>query len=131
MKKAVDKALQKLNSEVPTKITDIVRAVVEAEAELAKKLGIPAAPLLGNFAQRTISHGMKVATLEAIEDLRREGRTKDEYLHSAQAHYTLAELMDFLDGEIPDKDKFEILKNILLKAATEEASDVEDIRPQQ
>jgi len=64
-------------------------------------------------------------------EYREKCRIKDDY-QSTEQHYTcLQEMLDFLDKDLPDEARFNILKKILLVAATETKSDRNNVLPQQ
>lgn len=62
---------------------------------------------------------------------RDDGRIKDDYQASEQHYECLQEMLDFLDYDSPDKNRFELLKQIFLIAATESKTDRESLIPQQ
>jgi hypothetical protein len=65
------------------------------------------------------------------QDYREKGRIKDDYESTEQCRSCLQELLDFLDKDLPDEQRFNVLKQIFLVAATEEASDRNSYLPLQ
>jgi len=62
---------------------------------------------------------------------RKKGRIKDDYLATEQGQACLQEILDSLDKESPDEQKFSAMKRILITAAEEKLSDRRSILPQQ
>jgi len=56
------------------------------------------------------------------KDYREKGRIEDDYESTEQCRSCLQELLDFLDKDLPDEQRLNVLKQIFLVAATEEAS---------
>lgn len=65
------------------------------------------------------------------EAYRKKGKIKDDYQASEQNYICLHELLKFLEDEIPDQIRFDVMKRIFLVAATESASTRDSILPQQ
>lgn len=65
------------------------------------------------------------------EEFYRKGRIKDDYASTSQSRACLSELLRYLDSEVPDEKRLDLLKKIFLVAATEEVSDRESHLPQQ
>ena len=65
------------------------------------------------------------------EQFRKEGRIPDGYIDSDQHQECMQDLLDYLDEPGPDQKRFDILKKILLHAATEEKSSRDSSLPQQ
>jgi len=62
---------------------------------------------------------------------REKGKIRDDYEKTEQFNSCFGEILDFLDKEIPDNMRFNILKQIMLVAGTEEASSRDSYLPQQ
>jgi hypothetical protein len=62
---------------------------------------------------------------------REKGRIKEEFVNSDANQMYLAELLRFLEQDIPDPQRFELLKKIYIVAATEEKSDKDSPLPLQ
>ena len=60
-----------------------------------------------------------------------KGTIKDDYSTTEQHLNCLHELLNFLDNDIPDKLRFDILKKILFVAASETISKRDDVLPHQ
>ncbi len=69
--------------------------------------------------------------LNEWNDYRDKGRIKDAYMGTEQHFECLTELFEFLDKDIPDQNRFSILKKIFLTAATEQITNRDSILPQQ
>ena len=63
--------------------------------------------------------------------LREKGRIKDDYMDTEQHQECLQEMLDFLDKDSPDENRFTFLKKIFLAAATELNYDRTSVLPQQ
>ncbi len=86
---------------------------------------------LGHILQR-IRGGQFLSQLKAEwEDYQDMGKVKDDYIDTNQHQECFQELLDFLDGNSPDQLRFDALKRIFLKAATEEESERDSVLPQQ
>lgn len=113
------KVLETLTSEVNGPITSITREASEVITAFCKELGLPPAfGRLGNVAQLTTSIGFLNALSQEYEDLKSKHKVDPKYSKSAQYRFTLAELLDYLEKEISEKDKFDLLKDIHIRAAT-------------
>jgi len=64
-------------------------------------------------------------------DYREKGKIKDDYQSTEQHFECLQEMLDFLDKDNPDQIRFNVIKQIFLKAACEEKTDRNSIIPQQ
>ena len=86
---------------------------------------------LGRILQR-IRGGRFLSQLKAEwEEYCKKGRVTDDYVDSNQHQECLQELLDFLDGESPDQLRFDALKRVFLRAATEEVDEPDSVLPQQ
>lgn len=86
---------------------------------------------MGHLLQR-VRGGEFLSQLKAEwQKYRHKGKIKDDYLDSNQHKECLQELLDFLDGESPDQLRFNALKNIFLRAASEDKTDRASVLPQQ
>jgi len=65
------------------------------------------------------------------DSYKQKGRIKGDYEGTEQHHACLQEMLDFLDSDLPDKTRFEFMKEIFLVASTEEVLDRDSILPQQ
>lgn len=120
-----------MDMEVPEIIEKTTKSAVETLTGLVKSNPQYLLVSLGSIAQRIIA-GQKLDSVRIEwEKLKEKGKIKNDYARSLQAKYTLLELLKFLEGEMPDEDRFQALKKILLVAATEEKSDRNSIKPQQ
>ncbi|MBU4381393.1 hypothetical protein L6255_02800 [Candidatus Parcubacteria bacterium] len=128
MKKTLATIKEISNLEVP----EVIKATVKASVEvLTAVYNNPKSALisLSNVAQRLIANEHLASVSNEWEKLKEQGRIKKTYESSLQARYTLLELLKFLEEGIPDKDRFEVMKRILLVTATEKYSTQEDLRP--
>ena len=69
--------------------------------------------------------------LKEWKSYRDKWRIKDDYQFTEQNYSCLHEILDFLEKDIPDEIRFNLLKQIFLVAATESVSDRDSILPQQ
>jgi len=128
MKKTLVTIKEISNLEVP----EVIKATAKASLEVVTAIyNNPKSALisLSNVAQRLIANEHLASVTNEWEKLKEQGRIKKTYESSLQARYTLLELLKFLEEGIPDKDRFEVMKRILLVTATEEYSTQEDLRP--
>ena len=66
---------------------------------------------------------------EEWKGYREKGKIKDDYHRTEQHQMCFQEFLDFLDHDLPDERRFDVLKRILLVAATEKISDRESLLP--
>lgn len=78
---------------------------------------------LGHILQRVTAGQFLSALMEEWDDYRKRGRIQDDYDFSQQCRSCLQELLEFLDKDLADENRFNLLKQIFLVAATETASD--------
>ena len=64
-------------------------------------------------------------------EYREKGKIKDDYQSTEQHFECLQEMLDFLDKDNPDQIRFNVIKQIFLKAACEEETDRNSVIPQQ
>lgn len=60
-----------------------------------------------------------------------KGKIQDDYINSEQHKECLQEMLDFLDKNSPDENRFSFLKKIFLTAATESITDRNSLLPQE
>ncbi|MFC1823127.1 hypothetical protein ACFL9T_10610 [Thermodesulfobacteriota bacterium] len=71
------------------------------------------------------------AFLKEWNRYRKKGKVKEDYQFTEQHKVCLQELLEFLDKDSPDEVRFDLLKQIFLVAASEEASGRDSFLPQQ
>ncbi len=86
---------------------------------------------IGHILQRLTAGRLLEAFRKEWEDYRKKGRIEDDYESTEQCHSCLQELLDFLDKDLPDEQRFNVLKQIFLVAATEGVSDRDSDLPLQ
>jgi hypothetical protein len=69
--------------------------------------------------------------LEEWNGYRKKGKVKEDYQATEQHKVCLQELLEFLENDSPDETRFNLLKQVFLVAASEEASDRDSLLPQQ
>lgn len=86
---------------------------------------------VGHVVQGVIS-GQVVSNLQKeIEYYIDKGRIEEDFVSSIQGQRCFIELLKFLEQEIPDNDRLELLKRIYVVSATEEIHDRESLLPLQ
>jgi hypothetical protein len=60
-----------------------------------------------------------------------KGKIKDDYQYTEQHKMCLLELLNFLDKDIADEERFDAIKKIILISATEKYSNRTEVLPQQ
>jgi len=134
--KPSEKNLEKINSflnqEMPPIITDFFTGITDLTSGIIKTIqkdgDFTGYLMLSRLAQRTISMGLRNAFYQEYNDIIKAGLTKDGYSKTRQGQYALLELLKFLDGDLEDEERFEILKKIFIIAATEKYSNRNDIK---
>lgn len=86
---------------------------------------------ISNILQRIRGTNLLGVFKEEWEYWKGKGKIKDDYHRTEQHLNCLHELFEFLDKDIPDDLRFNVLKKILLVAASEKKSTRTDIIPQQ
>jgi hypothetical protein len=86
---------------------------------------------ISNVVQRQRKEGWLEAFLVEWNELCEQGKIKPNFIESEQGEECRQELLDSLDIDKPDKDKFEAMKKIFLKAATAPEKEWESSHPQQ
>ncbi len=81
---------------------------------------------------QTLRKGQFLSHLsEEWESYRDKGRIKEDYTETEQHRSCLQELLAFLDNDLPDEIRFEVIKKIFLVAASESKSDRNSLMPYQ
>ena len=127
MKKIIKvESLEKETSEV---LQSTLNQIVEGLTGIASSKKEDLILSIGYIFQRMRSGQFLSTLLKEWNKFRDKGRIKDDYQFSEQHHSCLSEILDFLDKEIPDKERFDILKKIFLVASSEDISDRGSILP--
>ena len=74
---------------------------------------------VGHIFQRMRSGQFLSSMIKEWDNFREKGKIKDDYQYTEQHYSCLSEILEYLDKDIPDKEKFEALKKIFLVASTE------------
>ncbi len=105
-----------LFSDTLTNIFAVLTGIAESEkGELIGKIG----HVLQYFRSGKVISGLK----EEWENLKEKGKIAEDYAQTTQNLNCLHEMLDFLENEIPDEVRIEVLKKIWFTAATEQYSD--------
>lgn len=84
---------------------------------------------IGHILQRIRAGQFLEVLYKEWNKYKEKGRIKDDYQFTEQHHECLQELLEFLDKDIPDEIRFQILKRIFILAATEKFSTRDDLLP--
>lgn len=86
---------------------------------------------LSNVVQRQRKEGWLHAFLIELNSLCEKGKVKEGYMTTEQGEECRQELLDSLDKDKPDKEKFEAMKKVFLLAAQSPEDQWDSNRPQQ
>lgn len=86
---------------------------------------------LSNIVQRQRKEGWLRAFLIELNALCEQGKVKEDYIATEQGEECRQELLDSLDKDKPDKEKFDAMKKIFLKAASAPSTEWANPQPQQ
>ncbi len=116
-------AAQYVKEEILRGAEFITGIACSSQAEWARSVGYVVQGVVG---------GQVVSNLQKeIEYYSDKGRIKKDFVASSQGQRCFVELLRFLEQEIPDQDRIEILKRIYIVSATEEIHDRESPLPLQ
>ena len=107
--------------------TRLVEGLTGIAASNREKLALS----VGRILQGLTAGRFLEILIKEWEKFKKEGRIKDDYESTEQCRTCLQELLDFLDKDLPDEQRFSILKQIFLVAATEDASNRDSHLPLQ
>lgn len=84
---------------------------------------IPAPYVLsaGKIVQATIKGKLLTQFGKEIEKYRKEGRIKEDYFATHKNQVSLLELLQFIDGDIPDEEIFKAMKSVFFSGVATEA----------
>ncbi len=119
------------NFERPTSeiIQSSIQHIIEGLTGLASSSREDVILSIGHIFQRMRS-GQFLSNLQKEWDsFREKGKIKDDYQYTEQHYSCLSEILNFLDTEIPDEQRFNVLKKIFLISSTEKHSDRLSILP--
>ncbi|RJQ27950.1 hypothetical protein C4577_00355 [Candidatus Parcubacteria bacterium] len=120
-----------LNFDVPNIVHNTLIELTQGISGIIKSSPKDGLVTLANLAQRVAS-GQKLSAFKAEwEALKDKGQLSKDYEKSRQAQYCLLELLNFLDEDLPDEERFVLLKKIFLVSASEKIYDRNSIKPQQ
>lgn len=86
---------------------------------------------LGHLVQRARARHFLKGLLQEIRAYRERGEIKDDYFSTEQGMNCMQEILEFLDKDSPDEIRFNVMRTIFLKIATEKMSERTDIVPVQ
>lgn len=115
--------------EVSDTITNTVRAlagVLTAATTLEPKDVLKS---YGSLAQRIIAYGLLDGFKKEWQEFKKKGVVTDGFERSKTARYTLLELLNFLNDETPDEERFNLIKQIFFVASTKPISDDAKVKP--
>lgn len=120
------KSLAKLKPKLPKTVTELFRQITAVSSQT---LGQPQnlIPSLARIAQRIVSAGLTEGISQEWNYLVKKGVIKDEF--SPKMNYCILELLNFLENEMPDEERFQVMKKILLVAASESEEEREKHTP--
>ena len=84
---------------------------------------------LGQFVQRARSDNFTRALLAEIKQWKDRGRVKDNYVRTDQFQTNFQELLDAIDKDLLDEQRFGVLKKILMVACSEKACGRDSVLP--
>ena len=115
------------NGLIEMTITAMLEGLIGIASSEKKELVISA----GHLLQRMRGVGFLGALQAEWRAMREKGRIKDDYADTDQHFTCLHELLDAMDNEIVDEQRFQIMKRVFFVASSEILSDRNDILPQQ
>ncbi len=112
-------------------IDDAIVAAVEGVTGIADEYKMPVVQTLGRVLQRSRKIGLVSALKVEFDRYCEAGRIKDDYQYTEQAQVCLQELLDAIDNDQLDKQRFDALRKLFFVAYTETELDRESFLPQQ
>lgn len=86
---------------------------------------------VGHLMQRARAGHFLKGLLQEVRTYREKGEIKDDYFSTEQGMNCMQEILEFLDKDSPDEVRFNAMRTIFLKIATEKMSDRTDVIPVQ
>ena len=124
-------SIQKYGGDTADILKKSFTALVEALSGMAisekKDFGLSVSHLLQGLIRGKLLNQL----ISEWDEYRKKGKIKDDYQSTEQHFECLQELLEFLDKDSPDQIRFNVIKQIFLKAACEEKTDRNSIIPQQ
>ena len=117
---------EKETSEV---LQDTINQIIEGLTGIASSKKEEIILSVGHIFQQMRSGQFLSTLLKEWNEFRDKGKINNDYQNTEQHYSCLSEILDFLDKEIPDKQRFDNLKKILLVASTENISDRNSVLP--
>lgn len=114
------KTLSKLNPSMPQPVTELFKELTAGATGLTMSTSKDIPITAARIAQRIVSQGFTDAIKSEWEYLVEKGKIKDTY--SPSATYNLQELLHFLEEDLLDNERFELLKKIFFVTITGEYS---------
>lgn len=115
-------SLSKLNPEMPKTVSELFRQITAVSSQtLAQPQNL--IPSLARIAQRIVSMGLYEAVSQEWEQFVEKGSVKDRF--SPTLKYCVLELLNFLEDEMPDEKRFQLMKKILFVTGSGMAAEQE------
>ncbi len=83
---------------------------------------------VSNAIQRSGKAGLFQAWMNEWSEMCEKGKASPDFVSTDMGHACLQELIDFLDKELPDKARFEVMKTLFCKAAATSTEDATKAR---
>lgn len=80
----------------------------------------------GRLVQAAIKCRLYEQLGREIKYYRNKGKIKDDFFSTDKQRATLRELLEFIDNEAPDEERFKAMKSIFLKGISEDASETDE-----
>ena len=125
------KDIKEFESDTESVITSTLNGLVEGLTGVSTSSKNDLILSVSHTFQRMRGGQFLSALRDEWNNYREKGKIKNDYQYTEQHKVCLQELLEFLDKDSPDEVRFTVLKQIFLVAASEEASDRNNILPQQ
>lgn len=117
--------------EVKKATNTVIQKFLPGATTVAKKLISDKAGLvqnLSNVVQRTVKDGLLKSFLQEWEDLSKDGKVNVNFVSTDTGAICFQELIDALDKEMPDRTRFELLKQLYFSAAAIDSNEQKQMR---
>lgn len=81
----------------------------------------------GHLVQAAIKCNLYEQLGREIKHYRDKGKIKEDFFSTDKQRATLRELLEFIDKEAPDEDRFKAMKSIFFKAVSKDTTEAEEI----
>lgn len=126
-----DKEIAKFETDTESVLSSTLKGLVEGLTGVATSSKKELILSISHTFQRMRGGQFLSTLLEEWNGYREKGKVRDDYQETEQHQVCLQELLDFLENDSPDEVRFNVLKQVFLVAASEEASDRDSLLPQQ